>query len=427
MENPYEEREDQLRQLSRKSGDCLLRGEFEVAETIARELLATAEYASEDWQSFAHLRLGTILENVGRYEEALQQAHLARSVVLQDHPNWLNAAGLIGNILLHHKNDLAGARIQYQSVLRFEADSPFALCNLAATESRQGEIELSRKYALRAIEASRKKQDREHLSVAFNLLGDAERDTGNTTQAMKHYRSALAISEEIGRRRGISIACQSLSRIECERGNYNAGLELGQRVIRVETKMGRRAEVEDACFRLSHRLKDVEEPEVVSAVIAILQTALEVAADSSAKVLALQEKAWLHKKLEQLDQAEHALTEAMKHLEQSDEQMAKTHWLMGIVNYNRQLPGAAQASFVEALELAEQYGHTRVQQISHSSLGFQSVEQDPFQACHHWQLALEIAQRDGDQEYAKKYAKKYAAYLKQYRPTMIARLRNWLR
>ena len=48
---PYQEREDQLQQLSARSWEHLVRGEFGIGEQVAREFLELAKDASAAWHS----------------------------------------------------------------------------------------------------------------------------------------------------------------------------------------------------------------------------------------------------------------------------------------------------------------------------------------------------------------------------------------
>ena len=95
MTTPYEEREDQLRQLSSRSGGHLVRGEFGIGEQVAREFLELAKDASDDWHLLAQLRLGTILENAGRYQEALSHAQAAQNIHSPADRGWCHATGLL--------------------------------------------------------------------------------------------------------------------------------------------------------------------------------------------------------------------------------------------------------------------------------------------------------------------------------------------
>ena len=422
MNTPYDEREERLRQLQASSRDNLLRGEFEVAESTARELLTLAENTSETWLSWAHLCLGTVLENVGRYDEALHHAEAAQAVAPVDDPIWFRAATLIGNVY-RSQGDYPAAQKQYQCVLEFNPNLSFALCSLAATKLCMGNIECAREYGVKALTAARDRGDREHITVAFNLLGDAEMDSGNTTKAENYFRNSLAISEEIGRRRGISISSQWLMQIECDRENYAAGLQHGQRAVRVETEMDLGAEIANVSLRVVSQLVDAKSPEVLSGAITLCQTALEAAIEPATKVEALQCKAWLHRKLDQFDQSEQSLNEAMNYLQDHDEEMARTHGLIGITYHQHQRTDAARTSFVKSLELAEQHGHIIAQQNAHSSLAKIALDEDDAeQACYHYRIAIDLAKRAGDQD----AMDNLSAKLKRHQPNSFSRLVNWL-
>ncbi len=398
MTTPYQEREDQLQRLASLSCDHLVRGEFGIGEQVAREFLELAKDASDDWHSLAQLRLGTILENAGRYQEALSCAQAAQDVYSPTDGGWYHAAGLIGNIMLN-QGDYDSARTQFLSVLERWPDYSFALCSLAGVESKLGNTDSSHRYALRALESAGKADDREHMSVAHNLLGDAELDLENRDQAEKHFRNALAISEEISRRRGISIACQRLSEIEYDGNNYAASLEFGRRAVNAEIEMGRVCNVTDALWRALKGPRKSTNPEVISDAISLCHTALEVVKEPAEKVWILRSEAWFHRDLKQFQHAEKSLDQALGFLEESDEEYARINGMVGILKQGQGFLNEAKASFLGAVELAERHGHRRAKLSAYRSLGYLTNDTgDTFQARRYWRRALQLAQDVGDTE-----------------------------
>ncbi len=422
MAIPYEQREEHLRRLALASYEHLMRGEFEVGEKVAREFLAVAKDASGQWCSLAHLRLGTILENALRYEEALQHANAAMEAVSPGEPGRYHALVLLGNIRMN-QGGLAAAKSHFLDASDHLPDCSPVFCCLSALESRMGNTKLSHEYAQKALEAARRKDDREHISVAHNLLGDAALDVGDSSQAEKHFRSALAISEELDRRRGISIACERLSKFESDRRNYSAALELGQRAVQAEREMGRAAATVNTCLRVLCEIREAENPEVLSSAVSMCQTAFEAADESADKVSALQNESWFHRKLKQFDRAKEVLIESLSYLEESDEETARTYGLIGLLKKKQDRLGDAQVAFKHSLELAHRYNHTAAQLAAHNSLGFVTYEMgDPIQARSHWQAALKIAGDSGN----KAKVKQLEENLKLFRVTFLHRLWHWL-
>ena len=398
MTTPYEEREDQLRQLSSRSGGHLVRGEFGIGEQVAREFLGLAKDASDDWHLLAQLRLGTILENAGRYQEALSHAQAAQNIHSPADRGWCHATGLLGNILLN-QGDFDLARARFLNVLDAWPDCSFALCSLAAVESNLENFAACHRYALQALESARKADDREHMSVANNLLGDAESDLGNHAQAEKHFRNALAISEEISRRRGISIACQRLVKVESDRKNYAASLEFGRRAINAEIEMGRTSEVIDTYWRTFNQLRDVKQPEIISGVISLCDVAFEAMTEPADKILFLRSAAWLHRDLEQFCQAGKLLDQALSFVVESDEENARIQGMIGILQKDQGFFTKAKASFLLSAELAERYGHKTAQQNAYISLGdLASDAGDTSRASDFWNQAQELARDTGDEK-----------------------------
>ena len=243
------------------------------------------------------------MENAGRCQEALSHAQAAQNIHSPADRGWCHATGLLGNILLN-QGDFDLARTRFLNVLDAWPDCSFALCSLAAVESNLENADACHRYALQALESARKADNREHMSVAHNLLGDAESDLGNHAQAEKHFRSALAISEEISRRRGISIACQRLAKIESDHKNYAASLEFGRRAVKAEIEMGRESEVTNAYFGALEGLRSTKQPEIILGVISLCNIASEAVTDPAHKIWFLRSEAWLRRDLKQFRQAE---------------------------------------------------------------------------------------------------------------------------
>ena len=420
MTIPHQEREEQLEQLAWRSGEHLLRGEFAMGEKVAREFLELAGESSDDWLSLAHLRLGTILENVGRYEEALPHAEASRNTCPPESSGWCHAVGLIGNILLN-QGELESARAQFLSALKFWPDCSFALCGLAAVESNLGDLDAFREYALRALVTASKSEDREHMAVANNLLGDAELDLGHQAQAEQHFRNALVISDEIGRRQGISIACQRLAMIESKREDYVASLEFGRRAVDAEIEMGRTSEITETCWRVVCGLRKAECPEVSFGAISLCKLAVEIETVPANKVSALQSEAWFNRNLKRFRQAKELLTQALSYLEESDEQTARTHGLIGILEEDQGLFKQAKASLTRSVKLAERHGHDKCLRAAYRRLGLTVKKTgDLIQARHYLQRALGLAQAASDDDAVNDIQN----LLRLYRPNLVARFFN---
>lgn len=395
---PYQEREDQLQQLSARSWEHLVRGEFGIGEQVAREFLELAKDASDDWHLLAQLRLGTILDNAGRYQEALSHAQAAQNIHSPADRGWCHATGLLGNILLN-QGDFDLARTRFLNVLDAWPDCSFALCSLAAVEWNLENCDACHRYALQALESARKADDREHMSVAHNLLGDAELELGDHAQAEKHFRNALAISEEMGRRRGISIACQRLAKVESDRKNYAASLEFGQRAVSAEIEMGRESEITNAYRGALEGLRSTKQPEIILGVISLCNIASEAVTDPVHKIWFLRSEAWLRRDLKQFRQAEKLLSQALSCVEESDEENARIHGMIGVLQKDQKKFTGAKASFLLSAELAEQYGHKTAQQNAYISLGKLARDAgDTSGARDFWQRAQELAQDTGDEK-----------------------------
>ena len=417
MPTPYQERKHQLQQLAWRSGEHLLRGEFAGGEKVAREFLELAEKSSDDWLSLAHLRIGTILENVGQYEEALPHAEASRNIWPPESTGWCRAVGLIGNILLN-KGELASARTEFLRVLNSWPDCCFALCNLAAVESDLENLDAFHEYASRALVEASKSDDREHMAVANNLLGDAELNLGNQAQAEKHFRDALAINEDIGRRQGISIACLRLAMIESKREDYAGSLGYGRRAVDMEIEMGRASQITETCWRVVCGLHKAECPEVLLGAISLCQIAVEIETVPAQKVWALQSEAWFNRGLKRFRQAEELLTQALGCLEESNEQKARTHGLIGILEEDQRLFTRAESSFVCSMELAKRHGHDKCLREADRRLGLTMKKTgNLIQARHYWQQALGLARVAGDEAAVNDIQN----LLKLYRPNLLAR------
>ena len=107
----------------------------------------------------------------------------------------------------------------------------------------------------------------------------------------------------------------------------------------------------------------------------------------------------MRRDLKQFHQAEKLWSQALSCVEESDEENAIIHDMIGILQKDQEFFTGAKASFLLSAELAERHGHKTAQQNAYISLGnLASDAGDTSGARDFWQRAQELARDTGDEK-----------------------------
>jgi len=133
---------DKVKKLLIEAEKHLILGENHNAETISRQIIELEPNNSE-----AHYFLGEALCKQGKFQESVDSLRQADKL-LPDHPRITH---LLGWAIFMNGDVELGRKLIKQALERIPDDIQI-LCDLAVLETRQGNGDLAKEYALRAFE-----------------------------------------------------------------------------------------------------------------------------------------------------------------------------------------------------------------------------------------------------------------------------------
>jgi predicted ATPase/DNA-binding SARP family transcriptional activator len=102
----------------------------------------------------------------------------------------------------------------------------YALCNIAMTRRRVGELDLARAALDRALALFREADDREGIAQALHCLGNLARATGDLDLGREWLDEALVLRRDLGNRREIGVTISSLGLLAVRAGEHERGRAL---------------------------------------------------------------------------------------------------------------------------------------------------------------------------------------------------------
>lgn len=135
-------KKDKVKRLLREAEKCLILGENYNAEIISRQIIELKPNNSE-----AHYFLGEALCKQEKFQESVDVLRQADQL-LPDHPRITH---LLGWAIFMNGDVELGRKLIKQALERIPDDIQI-LCDLAVLETRQGNGDLAKEYALRAFE-----------------------------------------------------------------------------------------------------------------------------------------------------------------------------------------------------------------------------------------------------------------------------------
>lgn len=135
-------KKDKVKKLLIDAEKCLILGENPDAETISRQIIELEPNNSE-----AHYFLGEALCKQGKFQESVDTLEKADKL-LPNHPRIIHLLGWA----IFMNGDVELGRTLIKQALTKLPDDIQILCDLAVLETRQGNGDLAKEYALRAFE-----------------------------------------------------------------------------------------------------------------------------------------------------------------------------------------------------------------------------------------------------------------------------------
>ena len=134
-------KKNKVKGLLREAEKCLILGENPDAETISRQIIELEPNNSE-----AHYFLGEALCKQGKFQESVDTLKKANKLL----PNHPRITHLLGWAIFMNGDVELGKKLIKQALERIPDDIQI-LCDLAVLETRQGNGDLAKEYALRAF------------------------------------------------------------------------------------------------------------------------------------------------------------------------------------------------------------------------------------------------------------------------------------
>jgi tetratricopeptide (TPR) repeat protein len=184
----------------------------------------------------AHLVQGSVLLDLGDYEQALVHYQTAR----QGDPQYNGAYRGIGDALLGRRR-YAEASDHYQQALQLEPADHLAMNGLAAAMARQGHYVRAFELLNRALALA------PDCSEAYLNLGNTYLATGRADEAARAYQQALHF------RPGYADALYNLGVIEASRGRLDRAVELFEDVLSKRPDHREAREALDAAMQMKQR------------------------------------------------------------------------------------------------------------------------------------------------------------------------------
>ena len=120
----------------------------------------------------------------------------------------------------------------------YEGRTAALLNYLAELHIRQGEGELARQTAQRALEISQRCGCLRREASARDYLGEAAEVSGDLLGAVSHYRAALGLWNRLGSEEGQALTLNNLAVVYSAQGNRWQALELLKKVLSLWSRMG---------------------------------------------------------------------------------------------------------------------------------------------------------------------------------------------
>ena len=217
----------------------------DAVEAYQRALDQAEQLGDRQAQARCHTAAGELFRKRSHYDEASHRLERAREIFEE-----LNDAAGVGQVLHYagslsaHRGDLAAARTLYElslSIRRELGDQPqiaSLLSNLAIVARSQGNYSLARTLTEESLEIRRTLGDRRGIAVSLNNLGNVALDQEDYTGARAHLEEAVALQREVGDRSYIANALDNLGNVARAQGDYAAARALYAESLTISHEVG---------------------------------------------------------------------------------------------------------------------------------------------------------------------------------------------
>lgn len=174
--------------------------------------------------------IGSSLNNLNRKQEALDHYREAEKLFPRDGID-LTELGIlyngIGSIFEFYADWTQALQSKTEAYKLFSEDNYVygqlaTLSNIGGLSYLAGDIVSARSYLQKATELARRTNNKYHLALSFEEMGNIEFAEKRHKSALKKFRTAIAIYEAIGNRRQNSLVHSKIGQIQLAAGDLNA-------------------------------------------------------------------------------------------------------------------------------------------------------------------------------------------------------------
>ena len=192
------------------------------------------------------LKLGAVLEVVGRWAEAAGQYQAALALAAQtgDRTHWCARVQEALGILCQKRGDYAAAldwleqaRTAWEALGK-PAMQANALASIGLVYLRQGEYAEARRYLEKSLALAQQTGAPQITATALNSLGVVAWNQGDYAAASACYEESLVLKQQSGNRHGMAFALNNLGLVAFDRGEYANALALHQKSLALFRELG---------------------------------------------------------------------------------------------------------------------------------------------------------------------------------------------
>lgn len=243
---PFMTEDDQIR-IVLKLGQVLeLVGRWDEASGLYQHALRIADRLVDDLaMARCQMAIGEVFRKRGSYEEAVSWLEDARQEFddLGDREGLGQVLHYLGT-LTAQQGEIDTARSHYEQSLAIRrqlGDKPQianTMNNLAILARMQGDYERARSIQMEVLRIRRETGDRFGLALSLNNLGNIGLDLGNYEEAKSRLEEAVSIQREIGSKFYIANALNNLGNVVRSQGDYVQARRLYVESLQINRELG---------------------------------------------------------------------------------------------------------------------------------------------------------------------------------------------
>ncbi|MDQ3022248.1 MAG: tetratricopeptide repeat protein [Bacteroidota bacterium] len=225
----------------------IIRGHYSTGRRLLESILDKAQGVSRNLLAKLLNRLGSIVMNLGEYEQAQKyyEESLSLRREMEDKRGIAVSLNSLGGVAFHQGNYEQAQRLYEESLalsreVGEERGIATSLNGLGIVALDRGNYEQAQKFYEESLTISFKREGKRGItdSVPLNNLGDIAYNWGNYEQAQKLYEEGLALSWEIGEKGGIAHSLNNLGNVALDKGDYEQAQKLYEESLALTREMG---------------------------------------------------------------------------------------------------------------------------------------------------------------------------------------------